>query len=340
MTIRLNNPFDVKVSSSVFVHYEVFITYEPLPVCSTELPHYSLILTNVTVNDSRFDLNIHHATSYNLSVIIDHYYSIIYSYSTFFLGDSLFSLYIKNSSFRSVLTGYYVFYITFSAKLNPKKCKFPRIHLISTFVIEDSQFHDNWYGIKISGIPYLPKTHRNHFISIIIKSCLISKNTITGLSIDEKFLTLVQINITDTELIGNGGTSILNSNAISLSNVTVANNTSTGMKLKASIVTIENKLTLRSNAGVVGGGLAINESSQLILTSSANLEFIDNHASYKGGGIYLEETSNSVITLEASNIPLTLINNSAGIFGDDIYGYTINHGNNHFNLTNPNISST
>uniref|UniRef100_A0A1X7U947 Right handed beta helix domain-containing protein n=1 Tax=Amphimedon queenslandica TaxID=400682 RepID=A0A1X7U947_AMPQE len=235
MTIRLNNPFDVKVSSSVFVHYEVFITYEPLPVCSTELPHYSLILTNVTVNDSRFDLNIHHATSYNLSVIIDHYYS---------------------------------------------------------------------------------------------------------LSIDEKFLTLVQINITDTELIGNGGTSILNSNAISLSNVTVANNTSTGMKLKASIVTIENKLTLRSNAGVVGGGLAINESSQLILTSSANLEFIDNHASYKGGGIYLEETSNSVITLEASNIPLTLINNSAGIFGDDIYGYTINHGNNHFNLTNPNISST
>ena len=340
MTIKLKNAFDINISSSVFTYYNAAITYEPLPVCSTELPHYSLILTNVTLNDCRFGLNIHHTTSYNLSVIFDHYYNILYSYSTFALGDSLFSVYIKNSSFQSVHSGDYVFYITFSPKLNPKKCKFPRIQLISTFVIEDSQFRDNWYGISISRVPYLSKTLSNHFISIILKSCLIADNTITGLFIDEKFLTSVQMNITDTEFIGNGENEISNSNSISLSNVTVANSTLTGLRLKASIVTIENKLTFKNNTGIVGGGLAINDSSLLILSSSANLEFIDNYASYKGGGIYVEETSGSAITLEAPNIPLALINNSAGVYGDDIYGYTTNNGSNQFNLMNPNISST
>uniref|UniRef100_A0A1X7UX95 EF-hand domain-containing protein n=1 Tax=Amphimedon queenslandica TaxID=400682 RepID=A0A1X7UX95_AMPQE len=204
----------------------------------------------------------------------------------------------------------------------------------------DSQFHDSWYGIRVSGVPYLPRTLSNHFIIIIIKSCLIANNIARGLEIDEKFLTLVQINITDTVFIGNEANVIINSNSISFSNVTFANSTSTGLTLKASVVTIENKLTFKHNTGVVGGGLAINDSSQLIVSSSANLEFIGNHASYKGGGIYLEHTSYSGITLEASDIPLTLINNTAGIYGDDIYGYTTHHGNNQFNLTNPIISST
>uniref|UniRef100_A0A1X7U0P3 Uncharacterized protein n=1 Tax=Amphimedon queenslandica TaxID=400682 RepID=A0A1X7U0P3_AMPQE len=192
----------------------------------------------------------------------------------------------------------------------------------------------------IFGVPYLPKTLSNHNISIIMKSCLIADNTITGLFIDEKFLASIQINITDTELNGNGPNMIFNSNAISLSNLTVANSTSTGLILKASVVIIENKIIFRSNTGVAGGGLAIKDSSQLIVSSSAYLEFINNYAFYKGGGIYVEKTSYSGIILKAPNIPLTLINNSAE-FGDDIYGYTrSNHINNRFNLTNPNISST
>uniref|UniRef100_A0A1X7UYJ6 Right handed beta helix domain-containing protein n=1 Tax=Amphimedon queenslandica TaxID=400682 RepID=A0A1X7UYJ6_AMPQE len=342
-TIKLNNAFDVKVSSSVFIHYNVDIRYEPLPVCSTELPHYSLIVTNVTLlNYSGMELYTYHGASYNLSAIFHNYHNILYSDSKFILGDSLFSFYIKNSLFRSApgYNYYNIFRINFSAKLNPNKCKFPRIQLISTFVIEDSQFHDSWYGIRVSGVPYLPRTLSNHFIIIIIKSCLIANNIARGLEIDEKFLTLVQINITDTVFIGNEANVIINSNSISFSNVTFANSTSTGLTLKASVVTIENKLTFKHNTGVVGGGLAINDSSQLIVSSSANLEFIGNHASYKGGGIYLEHTSYSGITLEASDIPLTLINNTAGIYGDDIYGYTTHHGNNQFNLTNPIISST
>ena len=337
--ITLNNAFDVNVSSSVFIHYGINIKYEPLPVCSTELPHYSLILTNVTLNYSWMTLFIHHGASYNLSAIFHNYYNILHSNSDFILGDSLFSFDIKNASFRSGLYAIYPLNIEFRENPKSVECKFPGIQLVSTFVIEDSQFCDNWYGIRILKDAYLPRTLSNHFI-IFMKSCLIANNTSTGLYIDEKFLTSVQINITDTELIGNEANVITNSNSISLSNVTVANSTSTGLKLRLSLVTIENKLTFKNNTGVVGGGLAINDSSQLILTSSANLEFIDNHASYKGGGIYLEETSKSGITLEAPNIPLTLINSTAGIFGDDIYGYTTNHGNNQFNLMNPHIKST
>uniref|UniRef100_A0A1X7UID0 Right handed beta helix domain-containing protein n=1 Tax=Amphimedon queenslandica TaxID=400682 RepID=A0A1X7UID0_AMPQE len=132
----------------------------------------------------------------------------------------------------------------------------------------------------------------------------------------------------------------MNSNVISLSNVTVANSTYTGLSLIASLVTIKNSLIFKNNTGVVGGGLAINDSSILMLTSSANLEFIDNRASYKGGGIYAK--NNCPIILNSQNIPLTLINNSAGLVGGDIYGNhdNIPSGSYQFNLTNPHIDST
>uniref|UniRef100_A0A1X7TRS0 Uncharacterized protein n=1 Tax=Amphimedon queenslandica TaxID=400682 RepID=A0A1X7TRS0_AMPQE len=129
----------------------------------------------------------------------------------------------------------------------------------------------------------------------------------------------------------------MNSNVISLSNVTVANSTSTGLTLQRSLVIIKNNLVFKNNTGVVGGGLAINDSSQLRVSSSANLEFINNHASYKGGGIYVEESSKSgIVLLVTPKTPLTLINNTAGLVGGDMYGvYSYQ-----FNLTNPHISST
>uniref|UniRef100_A0A1X7SY12 Uncharacterized protein n=1 Tax=Amphimedon queenslandica TaxID=400682 RepID=A0A1X7SY12_AMPQE len=329
--VKLNNAFDVKVSSSVFYYYGLDITYEPLPVCSTELPHYSLILTNLTLfYSSKIVLYTYHGASYNLSVIF--HYNILYSLSSFTLGDSLFSFDIKNSSFQSG------FLIELRENLKSVECNFSGIQLVSTFVFGDSQFYGKMYGIEI--FKNTPGTLKNlHFmIIIIIKSCLISNST--GLRIDTKFLASVQINIRDTKFIGNEGNKIWNTNAISLSNVTVANSTNTGLTLSLSLVTIKNKLTFKHNTGVVGGGLAINDSSRLTLSSSANLEFIDNHASYKGGGIYVEETSNSGIILEASNIPLTLINNSAGAYGGDMYGVYDMTQSNQFNLTNPDISST
>ena len=110
---------------------------------------------------------------------------------------------------------------------------------------------------------------------------------------------------------------------------------STGFLLKESVVTVEKRLAFKNNTGTVGGGLAINGSSVVVLSSSANLEFINNHASYKGGGIYIEVGAEGANFLFASDtfVPLTLKYNTAGVAGYDIYGSTFSF--NQFNLTNP-----
>ena len=351
-TIIFINAFDIKVFSSVFIGYPVNIRYDPLPVCSNELPHYSMILTNVTLKEASLELSMRHGSSYNASITFDHVdYSNLSAGVSLFLSDSFFYFLVTKSLFHHTNT-YFVNYLDFRTIFGVKiriDCNYPGVELISTLVFEDSQFYYNSRGLSINSDIYLPGTMNHHFI---IRSCQMYDNMNEGLFIDGKFLRSTQIDIIDTELIGNGGNKILNSlsNSISLSNVTVANSTSTGLTLERTLVTIKNNLIFKNNTGVVGGGLAINDSSIMILTSSANLEFIDNHASYKGGGIFIEEFKNidheeskySDINLMAPDIPLTLINNTAGRFGGDMYGYYM-HAINftyQFNLTNPQISST
>uniref|UniRef100_A0A1X7TP69 Right handed beta helix domain-containing protein n=1 Tax=Amphimedon queenslandica TaxID=400682 RepID=A0A1X7TP69_AMPQE len=336
--IDTSNAFDLIISSSVFsASYFLDIYYAPLPAyrSSSELLHYSLMLTNVIFNTgSRMELIMSHGTTYNVSIIFDHVHGCI---EPGFQVKGLFYFLIINSLFYDVNVGPGLF-IDFDKNLESADCTYYRgIQLTSTLVIEDSQFYNNKQGLKIFGNKYLLEAINYH---IIIKSCLIYDNINEGLFIDAKFLKLTQIEIIDTELIGNGGNNIMNSNAISLSNVTVANSTYTGLSLTASLVIIKNDFIFENNTGVVGGGLAINDSSVLIVSSSANLEFIDNHASYKGGGIYSEESTFSDIKSMAQNIPLTLINNTAGLVGGDMYGVYGMTQSNQFNLTNPNISST
>ena len=335
--LYLQNAFDVEISSSVYIDYEVGISYNPLPVCSDELLHYSLILANVNLKDSDVEVYINHDTSYNISIVIDQVTSA--DQVKLLLCECIFNFFIIKSSFHGKYKA--GLYIEFVENLNAIYCTYPGIKFTPNLVlIEDSQFYHSWRGFQIISHKYLPGTMNYH---IIIKSCLMYDNIDEGLFIDGTFLRLAQIDIIDTELIGNGGNKIMNSNAISLSNVTVANSHSTGLTLETSLVTIKNDLMFTNNTGVVGGGLAINDSSELILTSSANLEFIDNHASYKSGGIYVEESTNSDIKLMTPNIPLTLINNSAGLIGGDMYGYyrfKLSYLDYQLNLTNTHISST
>ena len=338
-TLQLWNAFDVNISSSLYHGYDLYIYYEPLPVCSDELLHFSLTMTNVNLTKlpdaGEIQLAINHGNSYNVSIIFDHLYSA--QCFTLRLFKSIFNLFIIQSSFHSntLSIGFCIYFGENSA---PNKCtyRYPGNTLASSNVmlIEESQIYNNWHGFQIITDKYLPGAMNYH---IIIKSCLMHGNE-AGLFIDATFLRFLQIDIIDTELIRNGGNKIMNSNAISLSNVTVANSTSTGLTIERSLVTINNDLIFKNNTGVVGGGLAINGSSRLIVSSSANLEFIDNHASYKGGGIYVEESTDSdIISISLTPIiPLTLINNTAGLVGGDLYGMTCNQ----FNLTNPHISST
>uniref|UniRef100_A0A1X7TRY4 Right handed beta helix domain-containing protein n=1 Tax=Amphimedon queenslandica TaxID=400682 RepID=A0A1X7TRY4_AMPQE len=334
------NTFDLNISSCVFIAGNaVTFKYDPLPVCSDELPHYSLILTSITFSGTEMELLLEHGTSYNVSVIFDHVYfsNSKYYTSLYLLIDSIFSIFIINSSFHDNDDSFSIEFIEYLNPTRSYNCTYPGIHqLISTLVIENSQFYCNSQGLEIKGKEhYIPGTV-NYYI--IIKSCFINDNINEGLFIDGTYLRLTQIDIIDTELNGNGGNKVLNSlsNPISLSNITVANSTSTGLSLKRSLVTVKSNLMFQNNTGVVGGGLAINDSSKLILSSSAFLEFIDNYASYKGGGIYVEEYPHSDIIANTPNIPLTLINNIAGLVGDDMYGY---YNDSQLNLTNPYISS-
>ena len=328
----LTDAFDAKISSVTFAgFYTLSIEFGPFQGCISELLNYSLILTNVNfIAESRVILDMRHGTTYNASIILD---QVQYSAKPpFILVGGLFNFFLTNSSFHGVNNDIYPgLIISFDVNLESADCTYPGIQLTSTLVLENSKIYNNRQGLMIASDKYLPKVLNHH---IIIKSCLIYGNINGGLIIDGSFLRSTQIDIIDTELIGNGGNEITNSNAISLSNVTVANSTATGLNLRGSPVTIKNYLIFKNNTGVVGGGLAINGSSRLILTSSANLEFIDNHASYKGGGIYFEESSYSDMMLMAPNIPLTLINNTAGLVGGDMYGYYIyDPDNNQFKVT-------
>uniref|UniRef100_A0A1X7UWU5 Right handed beta helix domain-containing protein n=1 Tax=Amphimedon queenslandica TaxID=400682 RepID=A0A1X7UWU5_AMPQE len=131
-----------------------------------------------------------------------------------------------------------------------------------------------------------------------------------------------QFHNNNTELIGNWRNEI-----ISLS---------TGLEIKSSIVTVENRLVFKNNTGVVGGGMAINGSSVVALSPSANLEFIDNHATYKGGGMHIDGNSDFQFIQGSNSIPLTLKNNTAGVAGNDIYGFIFSF--NYFNMTNSKVN--
>uniref|UniRef100_A0A1X7U2K5 Uncharacterized protein n=1 Tax=Amphimedon queenslandica TaxID=400682 RepID=A0A1X7U2K5_AMPQE len=152
-------------------------------------------------------------------------------------------------------------------------------------------------------------------------SCSIRNNDEYGLSINGHLSTSAHISVIDTELVGNKKNEIRGCPSILLNNVTVKNSLSTGLVIIASVLTVENRLVFKNNTGVVGGGMAINGSSVLVLSPSANLKFIDNRATYKGGGIYIDErTACELARVSPIPIPLTLKNNTAGVAGNDIYG--------------------
>ena len=342
----LSNVFDSKITSSVF-DVNLRIYYDPPSVCYNELHHYSLTLTNVNItSDYSLDLSLYsymylvlhlnHGTSYNLSVIFDNVniisaYGVSHSFS-----ESLFSLYITNSSVSNSSVG---FYSSFHPTQQSIRCNIKGVQSQSTIVTEDSQFHNNVRGLVFDD----HYRFSNYHIIINVKSCSIRDNDRHGLYTDGHLSTSTHISVIDTELIGNTRNEIRGCLSIILNNITVTNSLSTGLVIIASVVTVENRLVFNNNTGVVGGGIAINGSSVVILSSSAaNLEFIGNHASFKGGGIYIDQQTQCQFihkNCSVSPIPLILKDNTAGVAGNDIYGQIYPHFNDLFTLTNPSTSS-
>ena len=334
-SLGLMNVFDSKITSSVFDSVNLNIEYDPPPVCYNELHHYSLTLTNVTVTNGKLWFHIDYGTSYNTSVIIDNV-NIISSLTEYFFPESLSSLYITNSSVSYSKDGFVSFFNPHSYQ--SKNCNIKGIESQSTIVIEDSQFlNNNGFGLFFNiNRDYFQLS--NHCIDITVKSCSIHDNYF-GLFINGHLSTSAHISVIDTELVGNGRNEIVECLSIIFNNITVTNSLSTGLVIKSSVLTVEKRLVFKNNTGVVGGGMAINGSSVVGLSPSANLEFIDNHATYKGGGIYIDKETDCAIVV-VSPIPLTLNDNTA-VAGNDIYGsltYCANFDE-LFNCTNPSTSS-
>ena len=340
-SILFHNVFDSRITASAFDNTHLYIIYNPPPVCYNELHHYSLTLTNVNITNGYLGFDMNHGTSYNISVIIDNFNinssrGVISSRGFYYsFSQSLFSLFTANSSVSNTLGGFESH--LYENQKSKYYCNIKDIESLSIIKMEGCRSHNNWIGLHFTtDIDYFH--FNNHHVAIIVKSCSICDNSFRGLFINEGVLTSsIYISVIDTELIGNQGNEI---RSISLlNNVTIRNSLSTGLVIIASVVTVENRLVFKNNTGVVGGGMAITDSSVVALSPTANLEFIDNHATYKGGGIYMDESSEFQFKQNSYSIPLTLKDNTAGVAGNDIYGF-ITSFSYYFDLANPNVSSS
>ena len=336
--VSLINAFDSKITSSIFDDVPLLINYTQPSVCYNELHHYSLTLTNVNMTGyySHLVLIMYHGTSYNPSVIFDNVNIISELHGVVHLfTESLFSLYITNSSVSNSSAGFSSYFHT---KGQSTKCNIKGVQSQSTIIFEDSQFHNNYRGLAF--VPNYISNDRNHHIIITVKSCSMRENDY-GLFINERLSTSIHISVIDTELTGNTRNEIKGCLSIILNNIIVTNSPSTGLVIVSSVVTVENRLVFKNNTGVVGGGIAINGSSVMGLSKSAHLKFIGNHASHKGGGMYIDKNcrfTDKYGSVSAIHVPLTLKDNTAGVAGNDIYG-RIDYFKLLFNSTNPSTSS-
>ena len=81
-----------------------------------------------------------------------------------------------------------------------------------------------------------------------------------------------------------------------------------------------------NNSGVYGGGIALYDSSQLLLNQNTNMSFINNYASVSGRGIFADNTTGCSFKVILHHDPndtktvLYFVNNTADISGDVLYG--------------------
>ena len=131
---------------------------------------------------------------------------------------------------------------------------------------------------------------------------------------------------------------------LNIANVTfhqlkVSNHNTTGLLGDNSLITIDGHNMFVNNSGIYGGGIALFDSSQLLLNVNANISFVDNHASKSGGGIFVyhdhvlgEDIATDCFfkvipyhSLNDTKTVLYFVNNTADISGDVLYGVNIDN---------------
>ena len=115
--------------------------------------------------------------------------------------------------------------------------------------------------------------------------------------------------------------------------IEVSNHNTTGLVSFNTVITFKKDSTFVNNSGIYGGGLALYESSQLLLKNQTHIYFVNNHASESGGGIFVSQvlvddistTRSFQVIIDNSIAWLYFVNNTANISGDVLYGGKIDN---------------
>ena len=123
---------------------------------------------------------------------------------------------------------------------------------------------------------------------------------------------------------------LLNTDNVTFDQIEVSNHNTTGLVGFNCQLTFGKYSIFVNNSGVYGGGIALYESSQLLIKQQAIISFVNNYASESGGGIFVSQVFVEFITdcsfkVITSHSPynssvLYFVNNTAGISGDVLYG--------------------
>ena len=144
-----------------------------------------------------------------------------------------------------------------------------------------------------------------------------------------------EFNMPNSQLKGyRSAITLLNVDNVTFDQIEVSNHNTIGLVILNSLITFDGQNRFINNSGTYGGGIALYNSSQLLLNQNTNISFFNNHASKSGGGIfvYREQVLDVDITTDCSFkvIPyhspndtktvLYFVNNTADISGDVLYG--------------------
>ena len=186
--------------------------------------------------------------------------------------------------------------------------------------------------------------------SSVFSNCIISNNTAyfgSGLvlhSLQETFTSsfhLTNVLILFNKVINNldeykkryqSAVVIIKINNVTFEEIDVRNHNTTGLVGVNSLITFDGHNMFVNNSGIYGGGIALYDSSQLLLNQNTTISFVNNHASESGGGIFVSQVFGEENTTDCSFnvIPyhylndtktvLYFVNNTADISGDVLYG--------------------
>ena len=125
---------------------------------------------------------------------------------------------------------------------------------------------------------------------------------------------------------------IVNIHDVIFDQIEVSNHNTTGLVGINSVITFNKNNTFVNNSGIYGGGIALYESSQLVLKNQAYIYFVNNHASESGGGIFTSQllvpdiyTKCSFQVTRNGKASVYFVNNKANISGDVLYGGKIDN---------------